>query len=59
MIRILIVGCGDVAMRAANLLGDRARLIGLTRNADDVARLRARGIVPLIGDLDDLRARAR
>ena len=59
MIRILIVGCGDVAMRAANLLGDRARLIGLTRTADDVARLRARGIVPLIGDLDDLRALSR
>ncbi|MEO6927882.1 MAG: NAD-dependent epimerase/dehydratase family protein [Casimicrobiaceae bacterium] len=55
MIRILLIGCGDVALRCAALLHGRARLYGLTRQADDAQRLRARGIVPLAGDLDDLR----
>ncbi|CAG0970940.1 hypothetical protein BURK1_01219 [Burkholderiales bacterium] len=59
MIRVLIVGCGDVAMRAARRLADRARVVGLTRRADDVARLRAHGVIPIVGDLDDLRALAR
>ena len=59
MIRVLIVGCGDVAMRAAKLLDGRARMFGLTRRVDDVAKLRAQGIVPIVGDLDDLRALAR
>ena len=59
MIRVLVVGCGDVAMRAARLLAGRARLIGLTRSADDVPKLRAHGFVPIVGDLDDLRALRR
>lgn len=53
MTRILIVGCGDVALRVADRLRDRADLIGVTRNRDDVRRLRAHGVVPLVGDLDD------
>jgi nucleoside-diphosphate-sugar epimerase len=57
--RILLIGCGDVALRSASLLRGRARLYGLARRADDAPRLRARGIVPLIGDLDDLRTLAR
>ena len=56
MIRVLIVGCGDVALRAARLLAGRARLVGLTRRHDDVGKLREHGIVPIVGDLDDLRA---
>ncbi|GMU72415.1 MAG: SDR family oxidoreductase [Burkholderiales bacterium] len=59
MIRVLVVGCGDVAMRAAKLLDGRARLVGLTRRADEVAKLREHGVVPLVGDLDDLRTLAR
>ena len=59
MIRVLVVGCGDVAMRAARLLAGRARLVGLTRSADDVPKLRAHGFVPIVGDLDDLRALRR
>ena len=55
MIRILLIGCGDVALRAADLLRGGVRLYGLTRRADDVPRLRAHGIVPIIGDLDDHR----
>ena len=59
MIRLLVVGCGDVAMRAARLLAGRARLVGLVRGADDVPKLRAHGCTPIVGDLDDLRALAR
>ncbi len=59
MIRVLVVGCGDVAMRAARLLAGRVRLIGLTRSADDVPKLRANGFVPIVGDLDDLRTLRR
>ena len=59
MTRILIVGCGDVALRVADRLRDRADLIGLTRNRDDVRKLRAHGVVPLAGDLDDRRTLRR
>ena len=52
MIRILIIGCGDIAMRTAELLRGRARLYGLTRRPEEVPKLRQRGIVPIIGDLD-------
>ena len=52
MIRILLIGCGDVALRTAALLRGRARLYGLTRRDDEVAKLRARDIVPIVGDLD-------
>ncbi len=52
MIRVLLIGCGDIALRTAELLGGRVRLYGLTRRHEDVARLRHRGIVPIVGDLD-------
>ena len=45
MQRVLLIGCGDVALRVAQRLRHRARLIGLTRNRDDVRKLRANGIV--------------
>ena len=54
MIRVLLIGCGDVALRAAELLRGRVRLYGLTRRAEDVAKLRRHGVVPIIGDLDAL-----
>lgn len=53
MMRILIVGCGDVGLRAARLLRGRARVYGLIRNPERAAALRAAGVVPLLGDLDD------
>jgi nucleoside-diphosphate-sugar epimerase len=53
VIRVLLIGCGDVALRAASLLRGRARIVGLTRRADDVAKLRAHGVVPFVADLDD------
>jgi nucleoside-diphosphate-sugar epimerase len=54
LLRVLLIGCGDVALRTAALLRERVRLYGLTRRPEDVARLRASGIVPIVGDLDRL-----
>lgn len=51
--RILIVGCGDVGLRVARLLRGRARIYGLIRTPERATALRAAGVVPLIGDLDD------
>ena len=59
MQRLLLVGCGDIALRVAGLLRHRVRLVGLTRDRDDVRKLRSHGIVPLQGDLDDRRSLAR
>ena len=59
MIRVLLIGCGDIALRAASLLRGRARIYGLTRRADDVPKLRAQGIVPIVADLDDFAALRR
>jgi nucleoside-diphosphate-sugar epimerase len=57
--RILIVGCGDVGMRCARLLGQRVRLLALTSSAERVPLLRAAGITPLRGDLDEPRSLQR
>jgi nucleoside-diphosphate-sugar epimerase len=54
VIRVLLIGCGDVALRTADLLHPKVRLYGLTRRSDDVPKLRAHGIVPIVGDLDRL-----
>jgi nucleoside-diphosphate-sugar epimerase len=55
--RILIVGCGDVGLRTAGQLGapqsQRVRLLALTSSPDRVRLLRACGITPLQGNLDD------
>jgi nucleoside-diphosphate-sugar epimerase len=59
MIRVLLIGCGDVAMRTADLLRSRARLYGLIRRPEDAHRLRAHGVVPIIGDLDRLATLSR
>jgi nucleoside-diphosphate-sugar epimerase len=52
VIRVLLIGCGDIALRTAELLRGRVRLYGLTRRPEDVAKLRHRGVVPIVGDLD-------
>jgi nucleoside-diphosphate-sugar epimerase len=49
---LLIVGCGDIAFRAAALLGTRYRLLGLCRRSENRALLRSHGIIPVAGDLD-------
>lgn len=50
--RVLIVGCGDVGLRVAQALKGRVRLIALTSSVDRAQALRARGITPLVGNLD-------
>ncbi|MEY4979905.1 MAG: hypothetical protein RLZZ352_2175 [Pseudomonadota bacterium] len=53
--RILLVGCGDVGQRVAMQLGagQRAGLLALTSSPQRCAGLRAQGITPLVGNLDD------
>lgn len=63
-IRILIVGCGDVGQRVAAQLQsgvDAAsargpRVLALTSSAASAQALQAMGIVPLRGNLDDVRS---
>lgn len=50
--RVLLVGCGDVGLRVARELGLRVRLLALSTDATRVPDLRARGITPLLGNLD-------
>jgi nucleoside-diphosphate-sugar epimerase len=50
--RVLIVGCGDVGLRVAQALPRRVRLFALTTSAERTPELRARGITPLLGNLD-------
>jgi nucleoside-diphosphate-sugar epimerase len=50
---VLIVGCGDVGTRVARDLGPRVRLLALTSTPARLPALRARGILPLAGNLDD------
>ncbi|MBK9161025.1 MAG: SDR family oxidoreductase [Nitrosomonadales bacterium] len=53
MKRILVVGCGDVALRTIPLLKGRHRVFALVRNPAYRERLRALGVIPVLGDLDD------
>lgn len=50
--RILLIGCGDVGLRVAKALPKSARVLALTSSAQRLPELRARGIVPLLGNLD-------
>ncbi len=59
MRRLLIIGCGDVALRTIPLLAKRYRVLALVRNASYRERLSALGVVPLVGDLDDRNSLAR
>ena len=49
---MLIVGCGDVGLRAAALLPRRVRVLALTSSPERVPLLRQRGITPILGNLD-------
>ena len=53
MRRLLIIGCGDVALRAIPLLKKGYRVFALVRDPSRRAGLRALGVIPLHGDLDD------
>lgn len=52
MKRLLIIGCGDVGMRLIPLALARYRVFALTRDVAQCAVLRATGVTPVIGDLD-------
>jgi nucleoside-diphosphate-sugar epimerase len=54
MLKLLVIGCGDVALRALPVLARRYRAYALLRAPDAAltARLRRMGVTPLVGDLD-------
>lgn len=52
MQKLLIVGYGDIGTRAAALLSHRYRIYGLARSAASAERVRAQGVTPVPGDLD-------
>ena len=47
------MGCGDVGLRVARQLPSRVRLLALTSSAERLPALRAQGLTPLQGNLDD------
>src|SRR5512147_2974040 len=53
MKRLLIIGCGDIARRTIPLLRSNYRIYALARNSTQHAALRALGVIPVSGDLDD------
>lgn len=50
--RILIVGCGDIGLRVADLLAHKLTVRALTSQSARVPALRASGTTPLLGNLD-------
>jgi len=57
--RLLIIGCGDVGLRVVKLLAGRWRVFALTSSPDRAPALRAAGVVPLVGNLDEPATLAR
>lgn len=57
--RLLIIGCGDVGQRVVHLLPRAVRVLALTSSPERRPALRAQGITPLFGNLDDARALLR
>lgn len=51
--RLLVVGCGDVGMRALPALIPRFRVFAVTSSDARHAALRAAGAIPVIANLDD------
>lgn len=47
------MGCGDIGLRVARHLRGRWRVLGLTSSPGRRDTLRAAGVVPVVGDLDD------
>jgi nucleoside-diphosphate-sugar epimerase len=50
--RLLIIGCGDVGQRVVRAQR-HVRVVALTSSPSRVAGLRAQGVTPLVGNLDD------
>ena len=53
MRRLLIIGCGDIALRTLPILHPRYRIYALTHSRARIPELRVRGVVPIAGDLDE------
>lgn len=54
MRRILIVGFGDIGFRMVPLLRGRYRLFALARSHERAVQMRALGVTPISGDLDQM-----
>ena len=50
---LLIIGCGDVGLRVVRALGGRLRVFALTSSPARCEALRAAGVHPMVGNLDD------
>lgn len=50
--RILVIGCGDVALRAVRQAHPRIRWLALTSSPERLGLLRQAGVMPLQGNLD-------
>jgi nucleoside-diphosphate-sugar epimerase len=59
MKRLLIIGCGDIALRTLPLLQGHYRIYALVRNFAKADGLRIFGVTPILGDLDDSHSLAR
>jgi nucleoside-diphosphate-sugar epimerase len=57
--RILIIGCGDIGLRVARLLNGRASIYALSHSPQRFAELRAAGVIPISGNLDDRKSLLR
>jgi len=53
MTNLLIIGCGDIALRTIPLLQGHYRLYALVRNPSKAEGLRKLGVTPIIGNLDN------
>ncbi len=49
---VLMIGCGDIALRTVPLLQEKYRISGLFRQPDKARLFRSRGVTPVTGDLD-------
>jgi nucleoside-diphosphate-sugar epimerase len=56
---LLIIGCGDVGLRVVRALGGRLRVFALTSSPARRDALRAAGVRPVVGNLDDPASLAR
>lgn len=52
MRRLLIVGCGDIGLRLAQIVQGRWRVYALSRSARHHEALRVLGVIPVVADLD-------
>ncbi|MFL6629002.1 MAG: NAD-dependent epimerase/dehydratase family protein [Vitreoscilla sp.] len=56
---LLIIGCGDVGLRVVHALGGRLRVLALTSSPARCDALRAAGVRPVVGNLDEPASLAR